>query len=317
MAFDLDKLVKRGAGYLPPWLLQRIIYFRHHGRFPDLRNPLTFTEKIQWRKLFDRNPKFPLLSDKLASKAFVAEHFGSEWVTPTLWSGERVTVEILAGLPRPFVIKPTHSTAAPVFVSSGETGWEELARRCNRWVPLRHAPQSHEWGYDDVPRALIAEPLLGGDPQEPPKDYKLYVFGGHVEYIHVDTDRFRGHKRAFFTRDWEPVDLFIRIPFEPRPIQRPATLEQMIAFAEGLAQLAAPDFIRVDCYEIDGRPYFGEVAFYPDSGYRVFTPREMDRRFGELWPLPQRSMPMRRGHHNSSADSSSLSSRLGKDGEAV
>jgi hypothetical protein len=155
-------------------------------------------------------------------------------------------------------------------------------------VPLRHAPQSHEWGYFDVPHGLIAEPLLGDDPEGPPRDYKLYVFNSRVEYIHVDTDRYRGHKRAFFTRDWEPVDLTIRIPFEARPIARPASLERMIAFAEGLARVVAPDFIRIDCYEVDGTPLFGEVAFYPDSGYRVFAPLEMDRRFGELWPLPLR-----------------------------
>jgi hypothetical protein len=291
LGFELEKVAKRWAGYLPPWLLQPIIYYRHHGRFPHLRNPRTFTEKIQWRKIHDRNPKFPVLADKLASKAFVGGHIDSEWVVPTLWSGTGTAPEVLAGLTRPFVIKPTHSTAPPVFVGVEGTDFNELARRCNRWLKLRHARQSHEWGYYGVPAALIAEPVLGGDPADPPRDYKLYVFSGRVEFIHVDTDRFRGHKRAYFDREWRPIELKTYYEVERRPVEPPPSLAAMIAFAERLAPLVAPDFMRIDLYDVDARPYFGEATFYPDSGYLRFEPVEMDLRFGELWQLPQTDRP--------------------------
>ena len=35
-------------------------------------------------------------------------------------------------------------------------------------------------------------------------------------------------------------------------------------------------FVRVDLYNVDGKVYFGELTFYPWSGYVQFEPDEFD-----------------------------------------
>ena len=63
-------------------------YFVHHKRLPDLASPTRFTEKVIRRKLVDRDPRLPIMADKIAVKEFVATILGAPYVTPTLWSGE-------------------------------------------------------------------------------------------------------------------------------------------------------------------------------------------------------------------------------------
>jgi len=55
----------------------------------------------------------------------------------------------------------------------------------------------------------------------------------------------------------------------------------MLAAAERMARTF--DFARVDFYEIDGFPKFGEVTFYPGSGLDRFDPQELDLEIGALW----------------------------------
>ena len=55
----------------------------------------------------------------------------------------------------------------------------------------------------------------------------------------------------------------------------------MIRAAESLAEDF--EFVRVDFYEIDGQPKFGEMTFYPDGGIGKFRPDFYDLKFGELW----------------------------------
>jgi len=44
--------------------------FRHRlGRWPNFATPGALGYLLQWRKLFVRNPAFPVLSDKLAVKS--------------------------------------------------------------------------------------------------------------------------------------------------------------------------------------------------------------------------------------------------------
>ena len=52
-----------------------IRYWLRMGKFPDLKNPYTYTEKLQWLKLHNRNPLYTKLVDKYEVKKFVYKGF--------------------------------------------------------------------------------------------------------------------------------------------------------------------------------------------------------------------------------------------------
>ncbi len=45
---------------------------------------MTFNEKLQWLKLYDRKPIYPRLVDKAAVKDYVADRIGKEYVIKTI-----------------------------------------------------------------------------------------------------------------------------------------------------------------------------------------------------------------------------------------
>ena len=64
----------------------------------------------------------------------------------------------------------------------------------------------------------------------------------------------------------------------------PSTLKEMIFYAEVLSKDIP--FLRVDFYEIAGKVYFGELTFFPDSGYGRFTDDKWDKKMGDMITLP-------------------------------
>ena len=54
----------------------------------------------------------------------------------------------------------------------------------------------------------------------------------------------------------------------------PDNVQEMIAVSEKLAE--GFPFVRIDLYNIRGRIIFGEMTFYPWSGYCRYTPDSFD-----------------------------------------
>lgn len=283
----MEALIARdplAGGFDPAALRIPIIYLWRHARLPDLADPQRFTELVQLRKLHDRDPMMPRLADKVGVKQLVADRIGDEWIVPTLWHG--TTLPERPQWPQPFVVKSRHGCNQCAFVrSGGATGWRALRRRASRWVRGGYAGCGwlDEWGYRGIPRGLLVEPFIGAGGRLP-IDYKLYVFGGRVEYVQVHLDREHRHRWVVFDRDWRRVSS--DRGDHPRP---PASLARMIEAAEALA--ARFDFVRIDMYDIDGRPRFGEMTFYPGSGLDPFDPVGLDTEMGRLW-LAARARPV-------------------------
>jgi len=270
---------KAALSLLPDKLALSLEYFRCLGRFPDFRHPRRFTEKCQVRKLRDRDPRLPLLVDKVRAKDIVASTLGPDWIIPTLWHGE--TLPNVRDWPLPYVIKVNHYSGGNIFVrSKEEEDWPSIELKLKRWMSTRYNPHTREWPYHSITRQILVEPFIGRLSTELPIDFKLFVFRGRVEYIEVDTDRATNHKRSFYNREWVKQPFAMQYPFDHREVPRPATLNQMITAAERLSQ--GMSFLRVDFYELQGRPLFGEMTLFPDSGLGRFEPELYDLVFGDL-----------------------------------
>lgn len=245
------------VGSLIPRARIALTYLWRHHRLPGLADPRRFTELVQQRKLVDRDPRLPRLSDKVAVKAFVADRIGADWVTPTLWQG--TALPEAPPWPMPFVVKSRHGCNQRAFVRDAAVDWTAIRRRARAWMQRRYGYWLDEWLYRHIPRGLLVEPFIGHDGALP-IDYKFYVFGGRVRCIQVHLDRERAHRWILFDTDWCRISAPTADP-DPQP---PAALRQMVNAAEALGR--GFDFVRVDLYETPAGPRFGEMTFYPGSG---------------------------------------------------
>lgn len=250
-----------------------LTYAWRHRRQVQIGKPQRFTDWIQWRKLNDRDPRMPLLADKLYVKQHVAQQLGEEWVTPTLFHGRQLP-ETPPCNP-PYVVKARHGCNQNIFVRQSGEDWHAIRAAAHRWMRRPYGTLLDEWLYQAIPPGILVEPFIGVDGSLP-IDYKIFVFGGRAECIKVDLDRENGHWRAHYRPDWTPLWAPSGWPGH----KRPASLDQMIAAAEKLGK--GFTFVRVDFYEIAGKPRFGEMTFYPGSGLSPLDD-DLDHWLGEKW----------------------------------
>jgi glutathione synthase/RimK-type ligase-like ATP-grasp enzyme len=258
-------------------------FVRTLGHSPNLAQPRTFSEKVNWRKLHDHNPLFQVAADKLAVRQYVANRIGERYLVPVLGVFDRPEEIPWSELPKPFVVKTTHGSGWNVFVTGCDTSSpRERERELRRWLRMNHFYTQREWGYRHVPRRLIVERFIGPAPQVP-EDYKFFCFDGVPQMVQVDYDRFGRHTRTLYDLSWTPLPFTLRHP-KGLTVPAPSSLPDMVRVASELSRDL--DFVRVDLYAVEDRVYFGELTAYPGAGIEPFTPPEWDEWLGAFWRLP-------------------------------
>lgn len=270
------------------WYL-RALYHIRLNRPLNLRNPQAFNEKLQWLKLYDRNPLYTQLVDKYAVREYVADKIGAQYLVPLLAPPCDAYDQIdFSALPERFVLKCNHDSGSVVICHDKST-FDHAAARAKLTKALKRNCYwlSREYPYRDVPPKIIVEQYLENSTHEL-TDYKFLCFHGKALYSFVGTERFAqtGLKLTFFDREWN------RLPFErhyrasEHEIPKPRHYEQMLRLAETLAQDFI--FVRVDFYDLNDQIYFGELTFYPGGGLEEFSPEEWDFRIGDALKLPDK-----------------------------
>ncbi len=274
---------------LPDEVYLHIKYRMRMGKRLNLKNPETFSEKLQWLKLHDRKPIYTQMADKLLAKAFVAERIGEDHVIPTLGVWDRFEEIDLDTLPEQFVLKCTHDSGGLVICrDKAAVDWAAARKRINGALKKNYYWHTREWPYKHIQPRILAEPLLSeGDSQEL-RDYKFFCFDGQPRALFVATDRQRlgtETKFDFFDMDFGHLDIQNGHPNRDVPPEKPQCFEEMKAFA-GVLSAGVPQ-LRVDFYEVEGHVYFGEMTFYHYGGMMAFQPEAWDKIFGEWIRLPQ------------------------------
>jgi len=272
---------------LPEKMAVQLYYLKSYHRLPDLKNPVTFGEKVAWRKLNQRNPLFTRCADKIAVKDVVAEAVGREYLIDTLWTGDRPEDIPFSQLQPPYVIKTARSCGGHIFIRSAEhaadTAW--IISTMKQHMRSEHGRRFREWGYYNIPQRIIIERMMQAEDSDAvPEDYKIFVYHGRALYIQRDQGRYINHRRAFFDRDWNKLDATVAYPLSPDFPPPPPQLAEMLQVAE---KLGAPfDFVRVDLYLTSEGLKFGEMTFYPGAGIDPFYPQHWNEDFGAPWQLP-------------------------------
>ena len=52
------------------------------GEELHLDNPITFNEKLQWLKIYNRNPQYTIMVDKYLVRQYIADLIGEQYLIP-------------------------------------------------------------------------------------------------------------------------------------------------------------------------------------------------------------------------------------------
>ncbi len=252
----------------------------------DLEHPTTFNEKIQWLKLYDRNPLYTTLVDKYAVKEWVAARIGRDHIIPTLGVWEHFDDIDFNTLPDEFVLKCTHDSGSIVFCKGKkEFDYDSAKKKLNQCLGRNYFWVSREWPYKNVPPKIIAEPYMVDESGDELKDYKIQMFRGEPKFIQVDFGRFSKHERNLYNCEWEYIPASILYPTAPdHIIQKPVCLDEMLTFARLLSKEMI--YVRVDFYIINNEIYFGELTFHHGSGHEIIKPLEFEITMSKWLQLP-------------------------------
>lgn len=280
-----DSVVKRFLCFLPDKLYLSLRYRCRMGNWINWNNPKTFTEKIQWLKLYNRKPEYTTMVDKLAVKEYVANIIGQEYIIPTIgvWdSFDEIDWDIL---PDKFVLKTTNGGGnGGVVICTDKTKFDKRSsyKKIHYSLSSDIYKNLREWPYKNVRKHIIAEKFIQSQDGSDLTDYKFFCFNGKVRFCQVIKDRTSHETIDFFNEKWvhqEFIGLNPKAVHAKEPITKPRNYDKMIEIAAKLSE--GIPFVRIDLYNINGIIYFGEITFFPASGFGQFTPHKYDYILGQ------------------------------------
>lgn len=289
-------LNSRISRFLTDRLYLKMRFRASMGRKLNINNPQTFNEKLQWMKLYNRNPDYTRMVDKYEVKKYVSNIIGEEYVIPTLGIWDSFDEIDFNSLPDSFVLKCTHDSGGLVICKNKSNLDLNVARKkISESLSRNYYYHGREWPYKNVKPRIIAEKYMtdmngtccnndndfGRNVCEELKDYKFYCFNGIVKLVMLNSDRFSTEptKADYFDKNFKHLDLKWGYENAKTLPEKPEQFERMCAIAEKLSKNIP--HVRVDMYLSENKIYFGELTFYDGSGFDKIEPIEWDYRIGE------------------------------------
>ena len=262
----------------------KFVYKRRFKRTLDLTNPKSFNEKLNWLKLYDRNPLYSTLADKYEVKEYVAKKIGEEYVVPNYGVWERFDDIDFEKLPPQFVLKTTGDSSG-VIICRDKNSFDKktAAKLIKESITTNYYYRKREWPYKDIHPRIIADMLLDEHTGKELHDYKFWCFNGEPKVMYV-TNKGKNIAENFYDMDYNPIDINHGFPRISPEFSKPKDFETMKQLAATLSK--GIPFVRVDFFYVNNKIYFGEFTFYDWAGLKPFTGYEMDLKIGEWLTLP-------------------------------
>lgn len=249
----------------------------------NLKNPKTFNEKLQWLKLHDRNPEYTKMVDKYEVREYIKEKIGEEYLIPLIGVYDKFDDIDFDKLPNQFVIKCNHDSGGLIICKDKNRLDIETARKkINRSLKTNYYYSGREWPYKNVKPRIIIEKYMEDSNKSDLIDYKLFCFNGIPKIVLVCSERFSSSNmcETWFDMNWKLIDMTKSGHRVDSTISKPKQLKKMVELSKKLSKNIP--FIRVDWYEIGDKLYFGELTFYPASGFEKFEPKEWNKKIGDM-----------------------------------
>lgn len=259
------------------------------GRNLNFKKPDRYTEKLQLYKMYYRNPLLGECVDKYNVRKYI-ESKGLSDILNTLYGVYDEVADIdFNKLPNKFVVKSTDGGGGEnilICKDKEKLDIESTKRILKGWKNKKDINAGREWAYTQIDKSrYIIEQLLinENNPEAGISDYKIFCFNGKPYCIVYDIDRYIGHKRNFYDTNWNCLNVSSDCPNFVDDKVKPEGLKEMLLVAEKLS--SDFPFVRVDLYYLNHQVYFGELTFYPWSGYVQFNPDEFDFVLGNQFDI--------------------------------
>lgn len=283
----MKEMLKVISKILPDKIYLKLKFYIIFHKKLNLKSPTTYNEKLQWLKLYNRKKIYTQMVDKYEVKKYVANIIGEEYIIPTLGVYDKFDDIDFQKLPKQFVIKCTHDSGGLVICKDKDSfNYEQAKIKINKSLKNNYFYSGREWPYKNVKPRIIIEKYMEDMKTKELRDYKFFCFDGKVECFKIDFNRQTRHQANYYDKNGNLLKFGEEIcpPDFTEKLELPINLRLMIELAEKLSK--GIKFIRVDFYEMNEKAYFGELTFYPASGFGKFIPKEWDMKLGEWIKLP-------------------------------
>ena len=272
-------LIKKHPSWMSDEFYIRTLWRMVMGYKLDLKNPKTFNEKLQWLKLYDHNPLYTTLVDKLRVKDWVAEKIGAQYVIPTLAVWESAEDIDISKLPDQFVLKCNHDSGS-VVICKDKAKFDLVATKEKLGKALQHNFywDAREWAYKHVKPCIFAEAYMEDSNSDDLLTYKFLCFDGEPKlmYVTVKNDNIWEN---YYDMDFRLLDLTRKYPNHTSPLAKPKCFDEMKEVAAKLSK--GMSHVRIDLYEVNGQIYFSEYTFYDWGGLFDFKDNRVNNQLGE------------------------------------
>ncbi len=285
IVFIIDEIIKkRILIYLPDKLFVLLNYYTLRKTLPNIRNPITFSEKIQWIKLYGGLEKYTEYVDKYEIRDFIRKTIGEKYLIPLVGMWGKSDEINFNKLPRQFVLKATHGQGYNYICKDKSSLDIAMVRNTlTNWINEDFYKKTREIQYKFCKPKILCEKYLE-DESGSLIDYKIFCFNGKPHIIEVISDRYSEMKDDFMDLHWRKLPfIYNGYPQSIKILKKPPKLDEMIDIA---SKLSKPfPFVRVDLYSVNNSIYFGELTFTPANGLETFDPPEVDYQLGKLIDL--------------------------------
>ena len=265
---------------ISPKLELKLLFRIKQGYRLDLNNPKTYNEKIQWIKLYDKNPLMPKCVDKYTVREYIKDVGCQNILNDILWNGFNPDEIPFEKLPNKVVIKVTHgSTFNIICTDKTKLDIENSKKKLKKWLKEKFIPCYGEWFYGIEKPRIIVEKFIDSD--EDLKDFKVFCFDGVPKVIGVYSNRFNGKLcQELYDVDWNLINEHTghyELPEKLTP--KPNNLSEMLKYAEKISN--GFRHVRVDFFNPDNRLIFGEMTFTGSAGFGKYSSRDFAERMGK------------------------------------
>ena len=284
---DLSRKVMGLGNVIAPSIMIRLVFRFRQGKWPNLKHPQTFNEKIQWMRLHDDGDSLKtLLVDKYLVRDWIREKIGDQYLIPLIGVWDSVDDIDFSQLPEKFVLKANHGSGWNIIVKDKKSlNIKDTKKKLEKWLSINYGKSSLEPQYTNVPPKIIAEEYIENSIGEL-LDYKIHCYGGEPQYIQCMTGR-ASHatlQEKIYDLNWNELPFVQNYPRYSGDIKKPADLPHLVRLARKLSKDF--NYVRVDFYVLDdGSIKFGEMTFTPGAGVGTWNIPEYNLEFGKLISL--------------------------------
>lgn len=277
----IARLAREGVfNFLPDKAFLKLLFWARTGKKLNLKKPMTYNEKLQWLKLYDRNSEYTKMVDKYEVRKYISEKIGEEYLIPLLGVWDSFDEIDFDSLPEQFVLKCTHDSGGLVICKDkSKLDLAAAKKKINKCLKRNFYKYNREWVYKNVKPRIIAEKYMVDESGTELKDYKFFCFDGEPRAMFIATDRPHDTRFDFFDMQFNHLPFLNGHPMATKEIKKPAGFDKMAELSRILS--AGMRHVRTDFYDINGKIYFGEITFFHHSGFTSFEPEEWDYKFGE------------------------------------